>query len=157
MGKSAIPHLPRMTADDFLAWAVDQPKRPRYELVAGELVMMAPERAAHALIKARIWLALHQAAGLKCAAYPDGMAVRTDDDTVYEPDALTHWDELLIRTSAADVRARAVCDIGDSWASCFERPHPSSQTRPCRSPSRSVLPESTVPTVWNTAGRFRSS
>ena len=37
-----------------------------------------------------VWLALHHAigtAGLTCSAYPDGMAVRIDDDTVYEPDA----------------------------------------------------------------------
>jgi len=87
-----------MTADDFLAWAVDQPKRPRYELVAGELVMMAPERSAHALVKARVWLVLQQAietAGLNCIAYPDGMAVRIDDDTVYEPDALVRCGEPL--------------------------------------------------------------
>lgn len=98
MGKSAIPQLPRMTADAFLAWAVDQPKRPRYELVAGELVMMAPERSAHALVKARVWLVLQQAieaAGLRCIAYPDGMAVRIDDDTVYEPDALVRCGEPL--------------------------------------------------------------
>jgi Uma2 family endonuclease len=51
---------------------------------------MAPERAAHARIKAEVWLALRQAiaAAGGCEAFPDGMAVRIDDATVYEPDAL---------------------------------------------------------------------
>jgi Uma2 family endonuclease len=98
MGKPANLRPPRMTADDFLAWAVDEPKRPRFELVAGELVIMAPERSAHALVKARVWLALHraiEAAGLQCIAYPDGMAVKIDDNTVYEPDALIRCGEPL--------------------------------------------------------------
>lgn len=98
MGEPANFHPLRMTADDFLDWAVEQPKRPRYELVAGELVMMAPERSVHALVKARVWLALHRAIevnGLKCTAYPDGMAVRIDDETVYEPDSLVRCGEPL--------------------------------------------------------------
>lgn len=87
-----------MRADEFLDWAVEQPKRPRYELVAGELVMMAPERAVHARVKAAVWRALDdalQAAGLPCEAFPDGMAVRIDDDTVYEPDAQVRCGEPL--------------------------------------------------------------
>ena len=44
-----------MTADDFLDWAVDQPKRPRYELAAGELVMMAPEPAIRKLWEKTGW------------------------------------------------------------------------------------------------------
>ena len=117
----------RMTADQFVAWAMRQPEGERYELVAGEVVAMAPERAGHSRAKSRIHRALADAvaaAGLPCEAFPDGMAVRIGDDTVYEPDALVRWDEPLIRISAADVRARAACDIKDSWASCFQRPHP---------------------------------
>jgi Uma2 family endonuclease len=98
MGNPAIPHPLRMSADDFLAWAIEQPRRPRYELVAGELVMMAPERAAHARVKAAVWRALDnalRAVGLPCEAFPDGMAVRIDDDTVYEPDALVRCGEPL--------------------------------------------------------------
>jgi Uma2 family endonuclease len=98
MRKSVVPAPLRMTADEFIAWALEEPKRPRYELVAGELVMMAPERSVHALVKARVWLALHQAiqaAGLRCTAYPDGMVVKIDDDIVYEPDALVRCGEPL--------------------------------------------------------------
>ena len=41
----------RMTVQEFLAWAAAQP-RGRYELVRGEVVAMAPERARHNLVKA---------------------------------------------------------------------------------------------------------
>jgi Uma2 family endonuclease len=80
-----------MTSDEFIAWAMNQPKRPRYELMAGELVTMEPERAAHARVKALIWRALDEAlasAMLPCEAYPDGMAVKVDDAVTYQPDAL---------------------------------------------------------------------
>lgn len=88
----------RMTTDEFLAWAMAQPEGERYELVAGEVVAMAPERSAHALVKARVWRALHDAlaqAGLRCTAYPDGMAVEIEEGTVYEPDALVRCGEPL--------------------------------------------------------------
>jgi Uma2 family endonuclease len=81
----------RMTADEFITWAMQQPEGQRYELVAGEVVGMAPERAAHARVKHRICEDLSQAiraAELSCEAFPDGMSVRVDADTVYEPDAL---------------------------------------------------------------------
>ena len=84
-----LPKPLRMSADEFLAWAMEQPEG-RFELASGEVVAMAPERAAHALAKAEAWRALRRAirdAGLPCQAFPDGMAVRIDDGTVYEPDA----------------------------------------------------------------------
>jgi Uma2 family endonuclease len=87
---SAVPAGKRMTAAEFLAWAVERPDGERYELVGGEVVAMSPQRSAHALTKARIWRSLDaglRARGLPCTAYPDGMAVRVDEATVYEPDA----------------------------------------------------------------------
>ena len=36
-----------MTADEFIAWAMEQP-RGRFELIGGEVVAMAPERLIHA-------------------------------------------------------------------------------------------------------------
>lgn len=83
------PARKRMTSDEFIAWAMQQDGR--YELVAGEIVAMAPERAAHARVKAHIWRRLTEAieaANLPCEAYPDGMAVEIDDAVTYEPDAL---------------------------------------------------------------------
>jgi Uma2 family endonuclease len=78
-----------MTADAFIAWALDQPSG-RYELAAGEVIAMAPERAGHALVKLEAARALQDAvaaAGVPCEVFPDGMAVRIDEATVYEPDA----------------------------------------------------------------------
>jgi Uma2 family endonuclease len=87
----ARPKPPRMTADEFIAWAMEQPEGERYELVAGEVVGMAPERAAHARVKARVFNALADAVergGLACEVFPDGMVVRVSTNTVCEPDAL---------------------------------------------------------------------
>jgi Uma2 family endonuclease len=87
----ARPKLPRMTADEFIAWAMEQPKGERYELVAGEVVSMAPERAGHWRVKARVVRALTDAierAGLECEVFSDRMAVEVSADTVYEPDAM---------------------------------------------------------------------
>jgi len=80
-----------MTADAFVDWALQQPGR--YELVAGTVYAMAPERARHAQCKALTWAALRAAialAGRRCEAMPDGMSVRIDASTVYEPDALVY-------------------------------------------------------------------
>ena len=87
-----------MSGDEFIAWAIEQPKRPRYELVAGELVLMAPERAAHARVKAAVWRTLDnalRAARLPCEAYLEGMAVKVVHSLVYEPDALVRCGEPL--------------------------------------------------------------
>ena len=86
----ARPKPPRMTADEFIAWAMEQPDGARYELVGGEVVGTAPGRVAHARVKARVFSALADAierGGLACEALPDGMAVQVSADTVYEPDA----------------------------------------------------------------------
>jgi Uma2 family endonuclease len=85
----SVPKPLRMTADEFLAWALDQPGG-RYELAAGEVIAMAPERAGHALVKLEAARALQDAvaaAGLPCQVFPDGMAVQIDEATVFEPDA----------------------------------------------------------------------
>lgn len=85
----AVPR--RMTADEFIAWAMERPEGERYELNAGEIVGMAPERVAHARAKGAIYRRLAEAveaAGLPCEVYPDGMSVAVDADTVYEPDVM---------------------------------------------------------------------
>ena len=48
------PARKRVTSDAFLAWAMEQPKGMRFELAAGEVVAMAPERLAHARMKFRL-------------------------------------------------------------------------------------------------------
>jgi Uma2 family endonuclease len=84
------PRQAEFTADEFIAWALEQPTG-RFELDNGVVVAMAPERVNHAIAKLNAVIALHNAIGargLACQALPDGMAVRVDDRTVYEPDAL---------------------------------------------------------------------
>ncbi|WP_363347956.1 Uma2 family endonuclease [Methylocystis echinoides] len=87
MSAAALPNT-RMSVEEFLAWS--QTQAGRYELVGGEVLAQASERAAHAKIKGRVYLALHnaiRAKSLPCYALPDGMAVRIEADTVFEPDA----------------------------------------------------------------------
>jgi Uma2 family endonuclease len=86
----AKPRPPRMTSDEFIAWAMEHAQGGRLELVGGEVVGMAPERASHARVKAEVYVALREAiadAGLPCEAFADGMAVEVDDHTICEPDA----------------------------------------------------------------------
>ncbi len=90
--------LPRMTSDEFIAWAMQQPEGQRYELVAGEVVAMAPERLSHARAKHRVARCLEdaiKAAGARCETLPDGVSVEIEDGMVYEPDALVRCGELL--------------------------------------------------------------
>jgi Uma2 family endonuclease len=88
----------RMNADEFIAWAMNQPKR--YELKGGRVVPMSPERAAHTQTKHLVWLAFRQAAkesGLKYQVFGDGMSVRVDQETIYEPDTLLRLGEPVAR------------------------------------------------------------
>ena len=81
----------RMTADEFIAWAMARPEGERFELADGEVIAMAPERLAHNDAKfliARRLAAAVEAAGLPCRVQIDGMAVQVDSHTVYEPDVI---------------------------------------------------------------------
>lgn len=81
----------KMSVDEYLAWAEHQPGR--YELYAGSVYAMAPERAIHAELKFAVQVALLDGirkAGLPCHVLPDGMTVRVDRDTAHEPDALVY-------------------------------------------------------------------
>jgi Uma2 family endonuclease len=78
-----------MDVDAFLLWA--EGRQGRWELRDGRPVMMAPERAAHALTKYAAQKALENGitrAGLPCRMFPDGMTVRVTTRTAFEPDAL---------------------------------------------------------------------
>jgi len=82
---------PKMTVDEFLAWAEDNPGR--YELANGEVYAMAPERLEHADTKYAVQTALRagiKSAGLPCHMVPDGATVRIGHETAYEPDALVY-------------------------------------------------------------------
>lgn len=91
----SAPAVKRMSIPDFLAWSERQ-ERGRYELVAGEIVTMAPEWAAHVDAKALIWQALALAikkVGAPCKSYVDGLGVAVDSHTVFEPDVLVNCGE----------------------------------------------------------------
>lgn len=78
----------RMDADAFLDWAMNQPGR--HELHNGLVVAMSPERVAHTRTKYAAHGALARAiaaARLGCEALGDGVTVRIDAHTLYEPDA----------------------------------------------------------------------
>jgi Uma2 family endonuclease len=73
----------------FLIWA--NGREGRWELRDGQPVLMAPERALHALTKFAAQKAFENEitrAGLPCRVFPDGMTVRMNARTAFEPDAL---------------------------------------------------------------------
>jgi Uma2 family endonuclease len=125
---------PRLTADAFMEWAAAQPQG-RFELSGGEIVAMAPERIVHTRAKAEAWAALKSAIaakGLGCEAIADGVSVRIDDRTVYEPDALVRCgprapgeamaiDDPLIVVEVVSPSSRGV-DTGVKLADYFRLP-----------------------------------
>ena len=91
-----------LTVEDYVAWAKAQPERQRTELINGQIVAMAPERVEHGEVKLAAAIALRTAiarAQLNCHVLGDGMTVRIDDHTAYEPDALVYCGERLARGS----------------------------------------------------------
>ena len=95
----------RMNVNEYLAWAQEHPGR--YELCDGEVVAMPPAGAGHAAVKYAVQAALLasiRARGLPCHMLPDGMTVRVNDSTAYEPDALVYCGTKL---SASDVEVPA--------------------------------------------------
>jgi Uma2 family endonuclease len=87
---TALPKT-QMTVDEYLSWAAEQPGR--FELLDGAVFAMSPEGAGHAERKAAVHAALLagiRARRLACFALPDGMTVRINEMTAYEPDALVY-------------------------------------------------------------------
>jgi Uma2 family endonuclease len=98
----------RMNVNEYLAWAQSHPGR--YELSDGEVIAMSPEGAGHAAVKFAVQAALLagiRARGLPCHMLPDGMTVRIDEMTAYEPDALVYCGAKLA-PSATEVPAPTV-------------------------------------------------
>jgi Uma2 family endonuclease len=83
---------------EFLVWAEAQDKG-RFELIDGQPVAMAPERAEHVEAKLNAATALTAAgrAGIPCKAYVEGLAVVVDGSTSYLPDALVNCGEPVAR------------------------------------------------------------
>jgi Uma2 family endonuclease len=97
-----------VNVDEYLAWAQAHPGR--YELSDGEVVARPPEGAGHAAVKYAVQTALLasiRARSLPCHMLPDGMTVRIDETTAYEPDALVYCGP-KIEPSAVEVPAPIV-------------------------------------------------
>ncbi len=96
----------RMSAKEFIPWAMARPETEHYELIAGEVVRRPPERAIHVRTRGCLCRRVAdgiKAAGLRCTLYPRGMAVMVDADTLYEPDAFVRCgddlpDDALVAT-----------------------------------------------------------
>jgi Uma2 family endonuclease len=91
-----------LTVEDFVAWASTQAERQRAELINGQIVAIAPERVEHGEVKLAAAIALRAAvahAGVDCYTLGDGITVRIDDHTAYEPDALVYCGARLPRGS----------------------------------------------------------
>jgi Uma2 family endonuclease len=89
---------PRMNVDEFLDWAVGRPGR--YELFRGEVWMMSPETVGHAVVKGGVYTALLSAvrrSGRPCHVLPNGVVIRVDKATAYEPDAQVYCGEQLAK------------------------------------------------------------
>ncbi|MGO9543686.1 MAG: Uma2 family endonuclease [Rhodomicrobium sp.] len=89
---TAVPKHETLSAEAFLEWAEAQ-ESGRYQLIGGEIVAIAPERAEHAHVKFQAAKALEAAiaeAKLPCRAFVDSLGVKIDSSTVFEPDALVN-------------------------------------------------------------------
>ena len=122
-----------MSVDEFLVWAEGRPGR--YELVDGVVYQMSPERIRHAEAKAACVMALRAAikrADAACFAIPDGITVRINDRTAFEPDALVYGaprqegDDLEVKNPIVVVEvvspSTSARDSGTKLKGYFSRP-----------------------------------
>lgn len=91
----------KMTADEFLAWAEQQPREAgRFELWDGEVIVkhgpvgqQNAERSQHWVTKGAVYRAMHDAvkrSGHPCHAVLDGASVRFANNRLVEPDVLVY-------------------------------------------------------------------
>ena len=85
----------QLTADEFQAWALKQPRdgHGKFELVDGHVGMQEAERVVHTEIKGAVFAALRNAiksAGRPCFAIVDGAQIRIHSKKVYQPDGLVY-------------------------------------------------------------------
>lgn len=99
----ALTHS-RMTVDEYLTWAEAHPGR--YELYKGEVFPKGAECVGQVEIKGAIYVVFSAAVRQckkPCEMLADGMTVRIDETTAYEPDALIYSGPRLPQ-SAVEVR-----------------------------------------------------
>ena len=102
----------RMNVDEYLAWAEGRPGR--YELYDGVVYARAPQRVIHAEIKLAVHLALAaviRERGLPCHVLPDGMTVRIDAATAYEPNGSVYCGAKLQASSLEVINPIIVVEV----------------------------------------------
>jgi len=102
----------RMNVDEYLAWAEGRPGRS--ELYESVVYAMAPQRVIHGEIKLAVHLALVAAireGRLPCHMLPDGMTVRIDSATAYEPDASVYCGAKLPRSALEVINPVIVVEV----------------------------------------------
>jgi Uma2 family endonuclease len=81
----------RLSTDEFLQWLENRAGTERWELIDGEPVRsMSPEMVRHVELKRNVLESLRdglRAARLPCRAFGDGVAVRVDPRSYFQPDA----------------------------------------------------------------------
>jgi Uma2 family endonuclease len=101
-----------MSVDEFLAWAERQPGR--WELVDGVPTAMSPERVIHGDTKYRLARALDAAIAktkVPCRFVLDSAAVRIDQRTLYQPDALVYCSEPVAADALEIPNPILVCEV----------------------------------------------
>lgn len=137
MAEPQIPQQP-MTSDEFLDWYSRQPEGLRFELLDGKVYenRMQGERITLAETKARIseqFRAQIRDRNVPCQGYGDGMAVRIDAKSNFEPDAMvrcgprlpgetTVVDDPLIVVEVVSPSSERI-DALTKLASYFNNPH----------------------------------
>ena len=111
-----------MSVEEFLAWAED--RQGRHELVDGQAYARAPERVGRAETKFAVQSALKQAigrAGVPCHMLPDGVTVRIDARTAYEPDALVYCGTRLSRDATVVTSPMIVVEVLSPSTGFYDR------------------------------------
>ena len=87
-----------LSAEEFMAWYDMQPDGKRYELLDGAVYEMMGEALIHVRTKMEVAVSLREQIfrnKMACEALVDGMAVKIDAKTVFEPDVLVRCGPLL--------------------------------------------------------------
>ncbi len=84
----ANPAGKKMTVEEFLEW--EEGRDGRHEMLDGRIFTMQSERIAHAVAKMGVAIAMRDSirkAGLPCQAFVDGVSIKIDNHSKFEPDA----------------------------------------------------------------------
>jgi len=108
--------MQHMTVDEYFAWAERNPGR--YELHRGEVYKKLPQAVGHTMAKGAIYAALFAAAPAcerPCHVLGDGITVRIDETTAYEPDTLVYCEQKLPNSAIEVPNPAVVVEVLSPW------------------------------------------